>query len=287
MSRRRPHPRYSRGRKCRIPPSSSSPSTAPMPKGSPGCFASLGFVLAGRHRSKAVERWSQGDINLLINIFRRQLCTVALHDPRFGRVRDRAASRRRRWPHEPGRRAACDHLPAAGRAGRDDDPRDPRRRRQSAVLSRAGLAQLGCRLRCGRRTGARLAPPRRSHLAIDAIRGDAVVGAVLYRAVRPAPRAAARDRRSAGTGEEPGPAKQGGLAAARAQRLDGDANHVVALPLGVLRRRRSAHCVCLRRHLQGRDRHARGRRDVPDHPRQLLRRYRQPLRNSIPRCFDP
>src|SRR6201991_4123972 len=27
----------------------------------------LGFKLTGRHRSKAVERWSQGDINLLIN----------------------------------------------------------------------------------------------------------------------------------------------------------------------------------------------------------------------------
>jgi 4-hydroxyphenylpyruvate dioxygenase len=27
----------------------------------------LGFALTGRHRSKAVERWSQGDINLLIN----------------------------------------------------------------------------------------------------------------------------------------------------------------------------------------------------------------------------
>ena len=27
----------------------------------------LGFALSGRHRSKAVERWSQGDINLLIN----------------------------------------------------------------------------------------------------------------------------------------------------------------------------------------------------------------------------
>src|SRR5262249_39614201 len=27
----------------------------------------LGFALTGRHRSKSVERWSQGDINLLIN----------------------------------------------------------------------------------------------------------------------------------------------------------------------------------------------------------------------------
>jgi 4-hydroxyphenylpyruvate dioxygenase len=30
-------------------------------------FSELGFKLTGRHRSKAVERWSQGDINLLIN----------------------------------------------------------------------------------------------------------------------------------------------------------------------------------------------------------------------------
>ena len=36
-------------------------------EGLAGLFRSLGFVLAGRHRSKAVERWSQGDINLLIN----------------------------------------------------------------------------------------------------------------------------------------------------------------------------------------------------------------------------
>jgi len=30
-------------------------------------FAGLGFRLVGRHKSKAVERWSQGDINLVIN----------------------------------------------------------------------------------------------------------------------------------------------------------------------------------------------------------------------------
>ena len=36
-------------------------------EGLAGLFRGLGFVLAGRHRSKAVERWSQGDINLLIN----------------------------------------------------------------------------------------------------------------------------------------------------------------------------------------------------------------------------
>jgi 4-hydroxyphenylpyruvate dioxygenase len=30
-------------------------------------FAGLGFHLAGRHKSKAVERWTQGDINLVIN----------------------------------------------------------------------------------------------------------------------------------------------------------------------------------------------------------------------------
>ena len=32
-----------------------------------GLLRELGFKLTGRHRSKAVERWSQGDINLLIN----------------------------------------------------------------------------------------------------------------------------------------------------------------------------------------------------------------------------
>ena len=32
-----------------------------------GLLRVLGFRLTGRHRSKAVERWSQGDINLLIN----------------------------------------------------------------------------------------------------------------------------------------------------------------------------------------------------------------------------
>ena len=36
-------------------------------EGLAGLFRSLGFALTGRHRSKAVERWSQGDINLLIN----------------------------------------------------------------------------------------------------------------------------------------------------------------------------------------------------------------------------
>lgn len=36
-------------------------------EGLAGLFRNLGFALTGRHRSKAVERWSQGDINLLIN----------------------------------------------------------------------------------------------------------------------------------------------------------------------------------------------------------------------------
>jgi 4-hydroxyphenylpyruvate dioxygenase len=36
-------------------------------EGLAGLFRNLGFSLTGRHRSKSVERWSQGDINLLIN----------------------------------------------------------------------------------------------------------------------------------------------------------------------------------------------------------------------------
>src|SRR5215813_4635384 len=36
-------------------------------EGLAGLLRELGFRLTGRHRSKAVERWSQGDINLLIN----------------------------------------------------------------------------------------------------------------------------------------------------------------------------------------------------------------------------
>ncbi len=47
--------------------SSSSPSTRATRPRWPGCWANSAFALTGRHRSKAVERWSQGDINLLIN----------------------------------------------------------------------------------------------------------------------------------------------------------------------------------------------------------------------------
>ena len=111
----------------------------------------LGFRLTGRHRSKAVERWSQGDINLLINTsdnsFARShylthgsgVCAIALQVDDVAGMMSRAEA------------LQATTFRQAGRARRNDHSRDPRRRRQPAVFPRAGLAQLGHRLRCRRR----------------------------------------------------------------------------------------------------------------------------------------
>ena len=105
-------PRCAAGESLGYRLSSSSPSTAPMPSRLADCFASSASPdrpspLEGG-RALVARRYQSPD-----QLFRRQLCQVALHDPRFGRLRDRAASRRRRRPHEPGRRAARDDLPAS------------------------------------------------------------------------------------------------------------------------------------------------------------------------------
>ena len=47
--------------------SSNSPPTTTTRRGSKALLAGLGFRRAGQHRSKAVTRWCQGDINLVVN----------------------------------------------------------------------------------------------------------------------------------------------------------------------------------------------------------------------------
>ena len=46
---------------------SNLPSMRPRPATCPTLFGQLGFRKTGSHRSKDVERWSQGNIELVIN----------------------------------------------------------------------------------------------------------------------------------------------------------------------------------------------------------------------------
>ena len=244
-----------------------------------GLLRQLGFGLTGRHRSKAVERWSQGDINLLINSSDNSfaqshylthgsgVCAIALEVDDVAAMMSRADALQAttfRQPVGPGEMT----IPAIRGVGGSLlyflEPASPNWDVDFvAVAGEHGPGFLR----------------HVDHISQSMRFEEMLSWEQFYTGLFDvAARAAARDRRSAGAGEEPGAAEHGGLAAARAQRLDRDADHVVAVSLGVLRRRRPAHRVCLRRHLQGRVRHARGRRDVPDHSRQLLRRYRQPLR---------
>ena len=55
------------GRRAAASVSSNSPSMKPRPRELSALFGQLGFRKTGSHRSKDVERWSQGNIELVIN----------------------------------------------------------------------------------------------------------------------------------------------------------------------------------------------------------------------------
>ena len=134
-------------------------------------FGQLGFRKTGSHRSKDVERWSQGNIELVINCepdgFAHShyithgpgVCAIAIDVDDAGKTMKRAEALKAR------------DLLSAGRARRTGNSRDPGRGRQPAVFSGNWRQELGYRLRSAeQRRGRRPSRRRRSHLAVDALR---------------------------------------------------------------------------------------------------------------------
>ena len=223
-----------------------------------GCCAGLGFARAGVHKSKSVTRWSQGAINIVVNTEKEgfahsynithgtSVCAIGL------RVDDAAATldRAQKLLDQPFRQAVGPgelEIPAVRGLGGSliyfIDPKSDLRPVWDVEFEPTGEDAA----KSGRRPH-----PRRSHLAVDALRGDADLAAVLHLAARPGEDARAGRARSRRPGQEPGGAVGRRRAAHRPQRLAVAACAVVALPVGGVRLGRAAHRVCDRRHLRDR-----------------------------------
>jgi len=138
------------------------------PANSPRCSVSSGSA-DGRHRSKAVERWSQGHVELIINCEPAGFAhsTTSPTAPASARSGSTSTMPAGSWR---ARSVAREGLPSAGRAGRAGNPRDPRRRRQPLVFSRHRGDKLGHRFRrAGKSRGRQSAAHGRSYLAVDAV----------------------------------------------------------------------------------------------------------------------
>ena len=239
-------------------------------------LAGLGFRRAGRHRSKAVTRWCQGDINLVVNrekegfahsfniVHGSAVCALGLT------VDDAAAT------FERATLLLDRAVPPGRRAGRARHPGGARRGRQPGLFPRfdqRARPRLGHRVRRHRRDRQRRRPHhRRSHLAVDAVRGDADLAAVLHLAARSQEDPAPGRGRSGRPGAQPGGRGARRRAAHRAQRLAKPAHAIVALPHRAVRLGRSAHRLRHRRPFGDRGSAGAERRAPARHPGELLRR---------------
>ena len=151
-------------------------------------FRGMGFALAGTHRSKAVTRWTQGGINLVINAEKdgfahayqithgTSVCAIGLKVDDAAATLDRAEKlldKPFRQPVGPGEL----EIPAVRGLGGSllyfiDPASELARWWDIEFASRAAEAPAAWQRR--RRTDG-----GRSHLAVDAVRGDAVLAAVL------------------------------------------------------------------------------------------------------------
>ena len=192
----RPTPRR-KSRRARNASASSSwnspPTTAPR-RSWPGCSPAWAFAKVGEHKSKAVTRWSQGGINLVLNSDKEgfahshqlshgpSVCAMCLKVDDAAATLDRAEKLR----DTPFRQAVGPgelEIPAVRGLGGSllyfVDPQEPARPALGHRLQAAGQA-------AGQR---RRRPHRdRPRLAVDALRGDAVLAAVLQLAARRRPR---------------------------------------------------------------------------------------------------
>ena len=170
----------------------------------------LGFRKAGVHRTKAVTRWSQGDINVVVNtdkegfahafqiVHGSAVCAIALRVDDAAAAVDRALSLLDRPFSQPVGPGELDIPAVRGLGG-------------SSALLRGQEeplgGHLGGRLRAGRAPRVRersASDPLRPRLAVDARRGDAHLAPVLHLAPRGQENPRARRRGPRRCRPEPG-----------------------------------------------------------------------------------
>ena len=185
-------------------PRSSAPSSSnsPPPKRTrsdlAALFEGLGFPLAGRHRSKEVDLYAQGDNQLVVNRERDGFAHAfqLLHGPSVCAMALRVDSVERRM--ERAQRDANARACRPDRPRRSADPGGRRRRRQPDLFRRRQGPELARRFRAERRRRRRAwrAASDRSSLQCRAAQRIPELVAVLQDGARASPRAAGRDRRS-------------------------------------------------------------------------------------------
>ena len=241
-------------------------------------FAGLGFSNVAQHKTKSVTRWTQGSINLVINKEKEGFAHshYITHGPSVAaiglKVESAAAAldRAEKLCDTPFRQKVGPgelEIPAVrGVGGSLVYFLDP---------DQQAWQGLGRRVRANRRAAEgyrRWTDDCRSYLAINALRGHAVLAAVLHVAARRQKNAAGRYQRSRRRRAQSGGGERGRRASDRAQCLAKPAHAVVAVSARIFRLGRSAHRLRQRRH-RGDGRPAESeRRGNPEHSGKLLRR---------------
>jgi 4-hydroxyphenylpyruvate dioxygenase len=106
-------------------------------------LGALGFQPTGHHKRKLVTRWTQGDINLIVNCDPDGLRAQLRQRARCVRLRHWTGRARCARGHATGRGARHTALHAGGGAGRNADSERARRGRQPALFHRGGHRRAG------------------------------------------------------------------------------------------------------------------------------------------------
>ena len=244
-------------------------------------FGQLGFRKTGSHRSKDVERWSQGKIELVINCepdgFAHShyvthgpgVCAIAIDVNDAGTTMTRAEVLKAhtfRSPIGPGeleipaiRASAAACCTSWRRRARTGIPISMR----CAAMPRAtvSLRSTTSRSRCPM---TRCCP-----------------GCCSTREYRFAAPAADGDRRSGRAGAVPGADQRKSEPSCDPQRLVGHANAVGPVYQRVLRFRGPAHCILVQRYFRNGCGYAGARCGLPENSGQLLRRHRSQIRSRF------
>ena len=234
----------------------------------------LGFARAGLHKSKAVTRWSQGGINIVVNTETEgfahafhithgtAVCAIGLQ------VDDAAATlaRAEQLLDRPFRQAVGPgelEIPAVRGLGGSlvyfIDSKSELGRVWDIEFKPTGEERRGCRSHGGR-----------PHLPIHALRGDADLGAVLHVALGADENAGAGCARSRRAGQKPGGAVRGWCAPHSPQCLAIGAHPILALSRRSVRLRRAAHRAGHGRHHGDGGTPGGERRGLAADPRKLL-----------------
>ncbi len=208
-------------------------------------LTALGFVPTAQHRRKAVTRWQQGGINIVMNCEPEDSRTASMPCTERPFARSAFASTTCRLLS-----IARSISPFRGSpkplVGRDADSLGQRHRRKPPLFHRGRHADgcLGAQFTHPVATNGRprsLGLRRIDHIARDAVRGVLVVASLLRGAIQCHEDAADRNPPTRWASCRARPSSRESRAAHHAQRLDGRANPLVAISSPLHGRRRPTH----------------------------------------------